>query len=188
MAGLDPALAELFHRRPRPGQARPGRAITWIALAAAAALLGGSAAAGPMSNADYATRVQVEVDFQNMTCSELDYLWHVFDEMVELCRPIPPPPAPPLYTPQRICHTSDPLHPIASPAPTYRLSPDLYQTLGPTQRAYLAQAGVPWDVDADQAELRGAARSSTQFFITAPINALAGELETAARLKNCHSF
>lgn len=61
------------------------RWMIWGVLSLAAGLLGGSAIATPMSDQDYATEVAKEVDLQNMSCSEIEYLWHVFDEMTGRC-------------------------------------------------------------------------------------------------------
>lgn len=61
------------------------RWMIWGMLSLAAGLLGGSAIATPMSVQDYATEVTKEVDLQNMSCSEIEYLWHVFDEMTGRC-------------------------------------------------------------------------------------------------------
>ncbi|MDB5440863.1 MAG: hypothetical protein JWM33_3290 [Caulobacteraceae bacterium] len=65
------------------------RWMIWGVLAVAAGLLGGSAIATPMSDQDYATQVAQEVDLQNMSCSEIDELWHVFDEMTGRCPAAP---------------------------------------------------------------------------------------------------
>ncbi|MDB5440862.1 MAG: hypothetical protein JWM33_3289 [Caulobacteraceae bacterium] len=192
------------------------RWMIWGVISLAAGLLGGSAIATPMSDQDYATQVSQEVDLQNMSCSEIDELWHVFDEMGGRCPAAVsyshfPPSASGLSVTSRstsrkgaktgaeYCDPSkDQCVPpyIYEPArvcpdglkPTYRLSPEMYAQLGTAMRDTLEQAGVPWDVDIQPGEAKGRVSSGDQIFFPAPINALARQLSVASRLKNCRAL
>jgi len=175
------------------------RWIIWSLLTGLTGVLGGSAGATPMNNKDYASQIQLEVDYQNMTCAEFGYLEAAFTEMLGRCPPADPfggaaatvagpvrqgstsrpPPIvmPNTYTPPRRCPDGTP--------PTYPLSPTLYAQFGPSMRAQLQTAGVPWDVDMEQFESNGRPRSSPQTYVSGVISSLEHQLATAAALKNC---
>lgn len=138
-----------------------------------------------MSARDYATKVLHEVEYQNLTCSELDYIDKFLEEMRD-CPPEARPAFPRSPGAARLCPAPENTTNLPRMLPVYTMTPEMYDSFGPTLKATLKDLNGYrlMDVESMNDERpNGPAPPLPQ--VRSVLGKVQGEIRTAQSLRNC---